>query len=189
MLSSPLYWSGWYYGAGIRLMHGRSLEQRYQYIAKLSTDSVIDVGCGTGKLSDYLSDDDYYFGIDLNERFLRHAKKQGRNVMRQDALEFDRFSEFDVCVITDVLHHINPKHEEFLERVLRDVRKRVIVCEPFDVPADPIFKKLSEIIDNDGINKPDEWMDKESLIEFYNKYNPDEIREIGKAIIAVYEKN
>lgn len=189
MLSSPLYWSGWYYGIGIRLMHGRSLKQRYQYIASLSADRVIDVGCGTGKLSDYLSENDYYFGIDLNERFLRHAKKYGRNVSRQDALAFDRFSEFDVCVITDVLHHINPRHEEFMERVLREVKKRVIVCEPYDVPADPISKKLSELLDHDGFNKPYEWMDKEKLIEFYNKYDPAEINEVGKAVIAVYEKN
>ncbi|OPY25621.1 MAG: hypothetical protein A4E28_03054 [Methanocella sp. PtaU1.Bin125] len=189
MLSSPLYWSGWYYGAAIRLMHGQSLKRRYEYIAGLSTDKVIDVGCGTGKLSDYLSDEDYYFGIDLNERFLRHAKKQGRNVARQDALEYDRFSDFDVCVITDVLHHINPKHEEFLERVLKEVRKRVIVCEPYDVPSDPITKKLSELLDKDGFNKPPEWMDKDTLIEFYNRYDPEEITEFGKAVIAVYEKN
>jgi SAM-dependent methyltransferase len=170
-------------------MHGKTLQQRYSYIAKYSTDNVLDVGCGTGDLADYLSKDDNYFGIDLNDNFLRHAKKKGRNVIKHDALTFDRFSEFDVCVIMDLLHHINPRHEEFLKRVLRDVRKRVIICEPFEIPGrHPITKNLVRIIDNDGTNSPEEWMDKRSLIEFYDSFNPLHINEVGQAMIAVYEK-
>jgi SAM-dependent methyltransferase len=188
-MKSPLYWSGWYYGAGIRLMHGRNLHRRYRYIASLSGESILDVGCGTGALADYLPDDSWYLGIDLNDSFLRHGRRRGRNVMKQDALTFERFSEFDVCVIMDLLHHINPRHEEFLERVLDEVKRRVIICEPFEVPdRHPITRKLVSMIDNDGTNHPDEWMDKESLLEFYNRFGPDRVEEVGQAVIAVYEK-
>lgn len=188
-MRSPLYWSGHVYHAGIKLMHGKALKDRYRYIANFSGDSVIDVGCGTGMLADYLPKDNEYLGIDLNENFLRLARKHGRNVMRQDALTFDRFDEFDCCVIMDLLHHINPRHEEFLERVMRDIRKRVIICEPFEIPSrDPITRKLNQIIDNDGTNKPEEWMKKEELREFYEGYNPRFMKEFGKAVIAVYDK-
>ena len=171
------------------LMHGRCIQQRYRYIASLSRKSVLDVGCGTGVLSDYLSQDDEYLGIDLNDSFLRHAKKMGRNVMRQDALTFDRFSEFDVCVIMDLLHHINPRHEEFLERVLKDIKKRVIICEPFEMPGrHPITRSIVRIMDDDGTNKPDDWMDKKTLKEFYNSYDPISVREMGHAMIAVFDK-
>ncbi len=188
-MRSPLYWSGHFYSAGIMLMHGRNLQQRYRYIASMTGESVLDVGCGTGILADYISKENSYLGIDLNEDFLRHARKKGRNVLKQDALTFDRFSEFDVCVIMDLLHHINPRHEEFLERVLKDVRKRVIICEPFEVPRrHPIVKNLVRIMDDDGTNHPEEWMDKKSLREFYEGFEPASVHEMGQAMIAVYEK-
>ena len=188
-MRSPLYWSGHFYSAGIMIMHGRCLQQRYRYIASLSGESVLDVGCGTAVLSDYLSKRKSYLGIDLNEDFLRHARKRGRNVMKQDALTFDRFSEFDVCVIMDLLHHINPHHEEFLERVLKDVRKRVIICEPYDVPGrNSIMKTIVRMMDNDGTNKIEEWMDKKTLREFYDHFEPKSVDEVGRAMIAVFEK-
>ncbi|CAJ36137.1 class I SAM-dependent methyltransferase [Methanocella arvoryzae] len=189
-MQSPLYWSGSLYSAGITMMHGRTLHKRYSYIARHAGDSVIDVGCGTGKLFEYLPPDSTYLGIDLNDNFLRHARKRGRNVMKQDALTFDRFHEFDACVVMDVLHHINPRHEEFVERVLRDVRKRVIICEPFEVPGrNRITKNLVKLIDDDGINSQDEsWMDKNTLRRFYDSFDPVSVEEVGQAMIAVYEK-
>jgi SAM-dependent methyltransferase len=189
-MKSPLYWSGYCYIAGIKLVHGQNHRLRYRYLSDLTDESVLDVGCGTAALADHLSNKSYYLGIDLNDRFIRFARKRGRNVMKQDALTFDRFSEFDVCVIMDLLHHIKPHHEKFLERVLRDVRKRVIICEPFDMPdRHPLTKNLLRIIDYDGTNWTDEeWMDKHSLLEFYNSYDPSRVDEVGKSMVAVYEK-
>lgn len=189
MISSPLYWSGSVYHAGLWLMHGKGIDRRCKYIAGMLDDSVVDVGCGTGILADYLPPGRKYLGIDLNERFLRYAKKKGRNVMLQDALTFDSYSDYDACVIMDLLHHINPRHKEFVERVLSDVRKRVIICEPFEVPdRNPITKSLVRIIDSDGTNSPEEWMDKESLREFYDSFGPKSVVNMGQAMIAVYEK-
>lgn len=190
MIRSPLYWSGYGYNAGIRLLHGRNIRLRYRYLSGLSDERILDVGCGTAALADHISKKNYYLGIDLNENFIRHARKKGRNVLRQDALTFDRYSEFDVCVIMDLLHHINPHHEDFVERVLRDVRKRVIICEPFDVPGrSRIMKSFFRLVDYDGTNWSDEeWMDKETLREFYDSYGPKRIDEVGQAMVAVYEK-
>jgi SAM-dependent methyltransferase len=157
-------------------------------MANYGGESVLDVGCGTGVLADYLPDDKYYLGIDLNERFLKFAKKRGKNVMMQDALTFERYSEFDVCFIMDVLHHINPRHEAFVERVLDEVQKRVVICEPFEVPSHPITKKFVRIIDDDGTNQPEDWMDRDTLREFYGQYDPIQINEMGNSMIAVYEK-
>lgn len=189
MIKSPLYWSGSVYHAGIWLMHGTSLDRRYRYIAGQVGDSVVDVGCGTGVLANYIPGEKKYLGIDLNERFLKYARKKGRNVMMQNALTFDRYSEYDACVIMDLLHHINPRHEEFLERVMRDVRKRVIICEPFDVTGrSPIMKSIVRLIDSDGTNVTEEWMDKRTLYEFYKSFGPKSVVEMGKAMIAVYDK-
>ncbi len=190
MFTSPLYWSGYGYNAGIKLMHGRKHRLRYKYLSDLSDESVLDVGCGTAVLADHIPNKSKYLGIDLNERFIKFAQKRGKNVMKQDALTFDRFSEFDVCVIMDLLHHIKPHHEEFVDRVLRDVRKRVIICEPFDVPGrNRIAKSLVRIMDYDGTNWSEEdWLDKESLRKFYDGFNPKCIDEVGQAMVAVYEK-
>lgn len=189
-MKSPLYWSGSLYSAGIAMMHGRDLQSRYRYISKLSGASVLDVGCGTGKLVSHLPKGCHYLGIDLNDRFLHHAKKRGRNVLKQDALSFDRYSEFEVCVIMDVLHHITPHHRDFLKRVLNETQKRVIVCEPVAVPGrHPVMNSLIKMMDDDGINsQEEEWMDKKTLIDFYASFKPSRVDELGQAMIAVYEK-
>ena len=189
MLSSPLYWSGSVYHAGIWLLHGPCLDRRYRYIARHVGESVVDVGCGTGVLADYIPEGKKYLGIDLNERFLRYGQKKGRNVMLQDATTFDRYGDYDACVIMDLLHHISPRHKEFLERVMKDVKKQVIICEPFEAAdRSPITRSLVKIIDYDGTNTPENWMDKETLREFYNSFEPKSVVELGQAMIAVYEK-
>jgi hypothetical protein len=70
------------------------------------------------------------------------------------------------------------------------VKKRVIVCEPYENPSrHPIEKKIIKMLDHDGVNDADEWMSKEDLVKFYEKFKPLRIDEIDHSVMAVFEKN
>ena len=190
-MQSPIYWRGEIYRAAMHAMHGGDLRRRYEYVRGLigPGDRVLDVGCGTATLQSHL-EDNYYLGLELNERFISYARRKKRNVIKQDALKFGDYDKFDVCVVMDLLHHLNPDHEEFMEKVLGSVRKRVIVCEPYENPArHPIERRIIQILDRDGVNDAGEWVNKEELIEFYKKFKPARIDEIDHSIIAVFERN
>ena len=190
-MRSPLYCSGFLYRAGMHLRHGRNIGRKYKCISSFISpgDSVVDVGCGTGTLQSYLNGN-RYLGIELNDDFISYARKKGREVIKQNALDFTRFSDFDVCVMMDVLHHVSPRHSELVEKAIKGVRKAVIISEPYDVPGQPsILKKVADMLDYDGINDADQWMNKPDLIKFYKSYDPEKIEEIGQTLIAVIKKS
>ncbi len=187
-MRSPLYRSGLLFRAAMHLLHGPGLDRKYAHICSFISpgDRVLDLGCGTGTLQSHLKGN-YYLGLEMNDDFVAYAKKKGRNVLKQNVLGFGRFSDFDVCVMMDVLHHVNPRHVELVEKVLAGVRKTVIISEPFDMPnRHGALRRMARVLDDDGINASREWMDKESLIRFYEKYGPERIDEISSSMIAVY---
>ncbi|MCX6777892.1 MAG: class I SAM-dependent methyltransferase [Candidatus Micrarchaeota archaeon] len=189
-MQSPIYWRGEIYRAAMHAMHWRNLGRRYDYVRRLVMpgDRVLDVGCGTGTLQSHLNGN-YYLGLELNEQFISYARNKKRNVIKQDAMTFDRYGEFDVCVAMDLLHHLNPKHEEFMKKAVSGTRKRVIVCEPYVVSGrHPIVEKMIRILDNDGLNDSGEWENREELIRFFRKFNPARLDELDNSVMAVYER-
>ena len=189
-MESLLYRSPRIYALALSIMHGSSLRKRYELISGHidAGDRVLDIGCGTCMLSDFIEGE--YYGIDLNDRFITYARKKGLDVEKKDITSFNRFHEFDVCVITDILHHISPKHPEFLKKLVNESKNKVIVCEPY-IPKGrhEIINRISRWLDYDGINKPPlEWMNKEELHSFFNGFQPHRICELDDDIIAVYRK-
>ena len=103
----------------------------------------LDLGCGPGAFADLFAGDDYV-GVDLNARYIDHARKtrQGafivgdaRNVELPDA-------RFDQILIFGLLHHLS---DEDVRAVLAECRRllvpggRVLVIEdiPADLPPEP----------------------------------------------------
>lgn len=186
-MKSPLYRSGHVFRAAMYLLHGPGLDRKYKHICKFIApgDRVLDLGCGTGTLQSHLNGN-YYLGLEMNDKFIAYAKKRGRNVIKQDALKFRRFGDFDVCVIMDFLHHVNPRHSELVKNALAGVKKAVIISEPLEVPGRPgVVKWISRILDDDGINDSDEWMDRKALLKFYSKFHPSHVDEVCSSLIAV----
>lgn len=189
-MKSPLYQSPSIYNLVLNVMHGSYLQKRYELISSYidAGDRVLDVGCGTCMLSDFAKGE--YYGIDLNNKFITHAQKKGLNVEKEDVMSFNKFHEFDTCVLVDILHHIAPNHPQFLERVVDESKNKVIVCEPY-IPEGRhgIVNRISEWLDYDGINKhTEEWMNKKQLHSFFNKFQPHKTYELNGNVIAVYKK-
>ena len=144
----------------LKIMHGKNLKKRYNFIADQieENDFVLDLGCGTGLLADYLKGKRYK-GMDINNDFIKFAESKGHNVVNSDIFEFDKYpSSVDVVVLVDMLHHITPKEVELMERLAEMDVKKIIVSEPVSTIQKKSFfygvaKLIYRIIDDDGYNE------------------------------------
>ena len=120
------------YNLILKFLHGSSLKERYEIISREigSNKKVIDVGCGTGKFAQFLDKTCEYNGIDLNEKFVEHAKNKGLNIKTGNLLDEKNYSLCDVTVICDVLHHVVPNDKKLVE-ICKNTSKKTIICEPF----------------------------------------------------------
>jgi len=89
---------------------------RFQAIADLCKDKVLDVGCGTGDLSDFYKGD--YFGIDISSVAINMAKKTRRadaTFLTLDATKpiSEPLQNFDTIVMGEFLEHIKDDTEVF----------------------------------------------------------------------------
>ena len=119
------------------VFYGRVDERLNSRIASCVVgESVLDVGCGFGPLTDYLRVKGFKAtGVDLLEDCV--AAGQARypqadlRVTKSEALEFPDKS-FDTVVLKDVIHHIYEEDDigEFLADVRRVARKRLVILDP-----------------------------------------------------------
>jgi SAM-dependent methyltransferase len=223
---SLLYRSGWLYNAITRMLYNQ--DKKFLTIAMLigkGPKSVLDLPCGTGYLMRFLHQAIEYEGVDLNHRFLKRIKNKElkkRNIKlkkiklrHRNIFDYQRFigNKKDVIVISDILHHVYPKHVELINLAKKMARK-VIICEPYAVkPKDisardkilkvviyfgkylpkPLYKIIDFFfLDNDGINSYHnrvQWNhNKQSLRNFYESMGFKKIYNIFDEYIGIWEQ-
>ncbi len=164
---------------------------RYELAGEIiGNGSVLDIGCGTGLLANYLSPKANYKGIDLNTRLLGYAERKGLNVEKMDCKEVKKFPDVDVYFICDLLHHINPDHGKFIKDLVATYPDRTIIaCEPY-VRGGWFKEQMAKLADYDYVNdlwRPD-WYRKDDLYEFFRtSLEADRIREIKYDLVGVNE--
>lgn len=119
------------------VFYGRVDERLNSRIARwVSGDSVLDVGCGFGPLTDYLRGKGIHAtGVDLLEPCILAGQARypqaDLKVAKTESLEFPDKS-FDTIVLKDVIHHVYEEDDvgEFLADVKRVARRRVVILDP-----------------------------------------------------------
>lgn len=112
----------------------RFVERFITTYAQKKKITILDVGCGTGKNMERLSNYGEVWGVDLSEEALSFCKKRGLiNVKRGEAehLPFEN-NTFDVVCVLDVLEHVDDK------LAVREIR-RVLKNSGFIVVTVPAF--------------------------------------------------
>lgn len=207
---SLFYESPAIYMVGMRLIHGRNLDKRYAYIAEQigRNAEVLEPGCGPALLARYLKRGCIYRGFDINQKFVEYARRVGLSIKTGNAVDPRSYTKFDVVVLCDLLHHIDPAaQEKVLKYSLSSAKRKLIICEPFKVNSflDVLPRRVGVLqravevlfscLDNDGSGGArleyikDEEELRKLMEEGFNVVPPRfkrEIIQIGHNLIAVY---
>jgi SAM-dependent methyltransferase len=112
-------------------LEGRAAQRLKEII---DGSSFLDIGCGVGNVTAYITDRDAAVGIDLHEKSIIHAKK---TFPRCEFIYGDasmlplKHKSFDCVLISYAYHHI-PLEANLLENSLLIARKNVLVVEMRD---------------------------------------------------------
>jgi SAM-dependent methyltransferase len=144
ILDNPLVWN--VSRSGLELAWGlyrRRREVLEEWGLLANRPSLIDIGCGVGQFA--LLTGGRYLGVDLNARYIDHARRRYRghpNVefRRVDVTTLlDEGTRFDLALIVDLLHHI-PDDDvvRLLATAARVARRNVINFEPMREQPHPL---------------------------------------------------
>lgn len=133
--------SGWHGGGQRRFIS--------DVVRPSAGDRVLDIGCGTGAILQRLGDVDYT-GMDMNERYIAHARRNYGDAGRflcANVYEFDFSSEqkFDLVLMLGLLHHLNdPGASRLLAqaRQLLDPRGRLVTLDACRTEGQGRFERL-----------------------------------------------
>jgi len=113
------------------LAYSKYLAKILRFVKKGSR--ILDIGCGTGQVANYLSKRSYNVtGIDLSPLFIKEAKKQGQaefRVMDSTSLKF-KDASFDAVISAETLEHI-PNPAKALSEMTRVLRPKGLIILRF----------------------------------------------------------
>jgi SAM-dependent methyltransferase len=85
-----------------------------EYIRPKENDKLLDIGCGTGNILDYLPKNIEYTGFDANHQYIEAAQKRyGHRATficeRINTTHLGKYSLFDLVLVDGVLHHLDDR--------------------------------------------------------------------------------
>jgi SAM-dependent methyltransferase len=149
----------WYDGCFYDIIIAPNQDKLFSQIKDLvgSQSSVLDIGCGTGRLEFFLSDKcKSLVGIDLSERNIARAKQmllnhpsgkisfQHSNI---DEIINSGNKNFDFAILTYVIHEVNEEERLDLLKKAVHVADRVIIGDYLVPRPDGFAGFLSEVIE------------------------------------------
>jgi len=137
------------------------------YVKPSSNDTVLDIGCGTADILNFLPANIRYFGYDQSEAYISHAKqKYGNRGKFQnalvDSLALESLPSMDIVLASGLIHHLDDKQVN----TLLETAKSALSASGRFVAIDPCYvdgqSRLSKwLIDKDrgqNIRAQDEYI-------------------------------
>jgi SAM-dependent methyltransferase len=154
MYTSFFYWHPKLYESIIDFILGSRQEFKYKWVSSIVKvgESILDFGCGTGRLKKYLPKKCSYVGVDLNPKFLFHCIVRGINVIKDDLLSNKFYGRKDNVVLIDIVHHVFPNSQKLIEKAMKHAKKKVIICDMISNRKN-VLRKIWKFIDSDGLNR------------------------------------
>jgi SAM-dependent methyltransferase len=90
-----------------------------KFIIPYPNERILDIGCGTAKILDYLPDYISYYGFDFDKNYINAAKKYFGNrgsffCANIAEAKFENLKAFDTVLAIGVLHHLSDKEAKIL---------------------------------------------------------------------------
>lgn len=155
-------------------------------IEKYPHDSILEIGCGPGKLTTYINCKKY-LGIDMNNKYIEHAKKhyetKSVKFLTLNAMNIPKIKDsFDLIIAMNIVHHLTDSEiEHILKNLISNVSfKRLLI---FDGRPDiGPFGKILEYLDQ-GSN----FRDTEEIAKLVKKYLKVEVEQTVRKSYWIYK--
>ena len=111
-----------------------------KYIKPNNSDNILDLGCGTGQIIDYLPEGINYTGIDISHNYIKYAQNRyvdGYNFICKNILDIDfsTLGVFDIVIASGFFHHLDDKT---IYKILQNLQS-CIKNESKLISIDPCF--------------------------------------------------
>ena len=111
-----------------------------EFIANLSGKKVLDVGCGAGQITDYLTQKGFEVtGLDFSHELLKIAKRNFPNskFILADICEYEQNEQVDGIITKDVLFHLSDENlVSVLQKFRRMIKPNGNLCIIMDMPKE-----------------------------------------------------
>jgi SAM-dependent methyltransferase len=135
-LENAISWGAMALEAGVHPKHRLTKYHRFFTERIKPGQTVVDIGCGYGAVAYSMAKEckAIVYGIDIEQPKIDQAKRsfshEGLHFVVGDALEVFPADKCDVCVLSNVLEHIE-KRPELLRRILTTLRpKKILIRVP-----------------------------------------------------------
>ena len=111
-----------------------------EFIASLAGKKVLDIGCGAGQITDYLTQRGIgTIGIDFSEELLKIAKQNFPNskLILADICDYEQKEQVDGIITKDVLFHLSDENLlHVLQKFRRMLKPNGNLCIIMDMPKE-----------------------------------------------------
>ena len=131
----------------------KSFREKYtnDFIKASSNDKVLDIGCGTGEILEFLPESVEYTGCDISEKYISHARrKYGMKgswfAIPVADLTAESNEKYDLVLANGVLHHLSDSEVIHLCQVAYSALRNGGRFVAYDCCLDKGCSKVAELI-------------------------------------------